>query len=66
MESYTVILRGGAVVIVALAQLLGQSLQSVLLVQPGHTFLNERHHTEGGKRGQYYSPSLKIFFFFFW
>lgn len=41
VESYAVILRGGAVVVVAPAQFLGQSLQSVLLVQPGHTFLNE-------------------------
>lgn len=50
MESYAVVLRGGVVVVVALAELLGQGLQPVLLVQPGHAFLNERHHTERGRR----------------
>lgn len=51
--SYTVVLRWGVVVKVALPQLQGQSLQSLQLVQSGHAFLDERHHPdryEGGKK----------------
>lgn len=32
--------------IMAFAQLHSQSLQSLWLIQPGHAFLNERHHPE--------------------
>lgn len=44
--SYTVVLRWGVVMIMAFPQLQSQSLQSVQVVQPGHTFLNERHDPE--------------------
>lgn len=41
LGSYTVILGWSVVVIMAFPQLHSQSLQSVLLVQPGHTFLDK-------------------------
>lgn len=46
LRPYTVVLRWGVVMIMTFPQLQCQSLQSLLLVQSRHTFLDKRHHPE--------------------